>query len=92
VIFPRATDELFLLQRIRDEAHRFAITYQRQKRVSSIASALSEISGLGEKRVSALLKHFGSAKRLKLASADEIAQVAGIGPVLAEQIVNALVS
>lgn len=92
VIFPRATDELFLLQRIRDEAHRFAITYQRQKRASSIASALSEISGLGEKRVSALLKHFGSAKRLKLASADEIAQVAGIGPVLAEQIVKALVS
>ena len=92
VIFPRATDELFLLQRIRDEAHRFAITYQRQKRASSIASVLSEISGLGEKRVSALLKHFGSAKRLKLASADEIAQVAGIGPVLAEQIVNALVS
>jgi excinuclease ABC subunit C len=92
VIFPRATDELFLLQRIRDEAHRFAITYQRQKRVSSISSALSEISGLGEKRVSALLKHFGSAKRLKLASADEIAEVAGIGPVLAQQIVQALVS
>jgi excinuclease ABC subunit C len=92
VIFPRATDELFLLQRIRDEAHRFAITYQRKKRASSIASALSEIAGLGEKRVSALLKHFGSAKRLKLASADEIAQVAGIGPVLAQQIVNALVS
>lgn len=92
VIFPRATDELFLLQRIRDEAHRFAITYQRQKRSSSIASALSDIPGLGEKRVSALLKHFGSAKRLKLASAEEIAQVAGIGPVLAEQIVHALVS
>ena len=92
VIFPRATDELFLLQRIRDEAHRFAITYQRQKRASSIASSLSEISGLGEKRVSALLKHFGSAKRLKWASAEEIAEVAGIGPVLADQIVRALVS
>lgn len=92
VIFPRATDELFLLQRIRDEAHRFAITYQRQKRASSIASALSEIAGLGEKRVSALLKHFGSAKRLKMASAEEIAEVAGIGPVLAQQIVQALVS
>ncbi len=90
VIFPRATDELFLLQRIRDEAHRFAITYQRQKRSSSIASALGEISGLGEKRVSALLKHFGAAKRLKLASAAEISEVAGIGPVLAEQIVQAL--
>lgn len=92
IILPRATDELFLLQRIRDEAHRFAISYQRQKRSSSIASALGEIPGLGEKRVSALLKHFGSAKRLKLSSADEIAEVAGIGPVLANQIVEALVS
>jgi excinuclease ABC subunit C len=92
VILPRATDELFLLQRIRDEAHRFAITYQRQKRSSSIVSTLSEIPGLGEKRVSALLKRFGSAKRLKLASADEIAEVAGIGPILAHQIVESLVS
>ncbi|BDS49005.1 excinuclease ABC subunit UvrC [Rhodoluna sp. KAS3] len=90
VILPRATDELFLLQRIRDEAHRFAITYQRQKRKSSIATELSEVPGLGEKRVSALLKHFGSAKRLKLASADEISSVAGIGPVLAQEIVNRL--
>ena len=92
VILPRATDELFLLQRIRDEAHRFAITYQRQKRSSTISSALSEIPGLGEKRVNALLKHFGSAKRLKLATADEIAEVAGIGPVLAQQIQETLVS
>lgn len=92
VILPRATDELFLLQRIRDEAHRFAITYQRQKRSTSIASTLSEIPGLGEKRVSALLKRFGSAKRLKLASADEISEVAGIGPVLAQEIVQALFS
>lgn len=90
VILPRATDELFLLQRIRDEAHRFAITYQRQKRSSSIASTLGEIQGLGEKRVSALLKHFGSAKRLKIATADEISAVAGIGPILAEQIVHSL--
>ena len=90
IILPRATDELFLLQRIRDEAHRFAITYQRQKRSSSIASTLGEIQGLGEKRVNALLKHFGSAKRLKLANADEISSVAGIGPILAQQIVSAL--
>lgn len=90
IILPRATDELFLLQRIRDEAHRFAITYQRQKRSSSIASALGEIQGLGEKRVYALLKHFGSAKRLKLATADEISSVAGIGPILAQQIVHSL--
>ena len=90
VILPRATDELFLLQRIRDEAHRFAITYQRQKRSSSIASALGEIPGLGEKRVNALLKHFGSAKRLRIATADEISSVAGIGPILAQQIVQSL--
>jgi excinuclease ABC subunit C len=90
VILPRATDELFLLQRVRDEAHRFAITYQRQKRSSSIASTLSEIQGLGEKRVNALLKHFGSAKRLRIATADEISSVAGIGPILAQQIVHSL--
>lgn len=92
VILPRSTDELFLLQRIRDEAHRFAITYQRQKRSSSIVSTLGEIPGLGEKRVNALLKRFGSAKRLRLASADEIGEVAGIGPILAQQIVESLVS
>ncbi len=92
IILPRATDELFLLQRIRDEAHRFAITYQRQKRSSSIASALGEIQGLGEKRVNALLKHFGSAKRLKMATADEVSSVAGIGPILAQQVVEALSS
>ncbi|MSZ10279.1 MAG: excinuclease ABC subunit UvrC, partial [Actinobacteria bacterium] len=90
IIFPRATDELFLLQRIRDEAHRFAITYQRQKRSKSVASQLSSISGLGDKRVSALLRHFGSAKRLRAASAEEISEVAGIGPVLAQEILTAL--
>jgi len=90
IIFPRATDELFLLQRIRDEAHRFALAYQRQKRSKSVASQLNEIPGLGDKRVNALLKHFGSAKRLRAASADEIAEVAGIGPVLAQDILAAL--
>jgi excinuclease ABC subunit C len=86
VILPRATDELFLVQRLRDEAHRFAISYQRNKRKESVTSRLLEIPGLGEKRVSALLRHFGSAKRLGLASAEEIALVAGIGPILAQQI------
>jgi len=90
VILPRGADELFLVQRLRDEAHRFAISYQRKKRSGSIASQLSEISGLGEKRVAALLKHFGSAKRLRQASAEEISEVAGIGPVLAQQIVDAV--
>lgn len=90
VILPRTSDELFLLQRIRDEAHRFAITYQKQTRKASIASELEDIQGLGEKRVKALLKHFGSAKRLRLASADEISDVAGIGPILAIQILGKL--
>jgi excinuclease ABC subunit C len=86
VILPRTSDELFLLQRIRDEAHRFAITFQKQKRKASIASELEEIEGLGEKRVKALLKHFGSAKRLRAATSAEISDVAGIGPMLAQQI------
>jgi excinuclease ABC subunit C len=92
IILPRATDEMFLLQRLRDEAHRFAISYQRQKRSSAISSQLSEIEGLGDKRVKALLKHFGSAKRLRQANADEIASVVGIGPILAQQIVEQLSS
>ena len=90
VILPRGADELFLVQRLRDEAHRFAISYQRKKRSGSIASQLSEINGLGEKRVTALLKRFGSAKRLKQATLDEISEVAGIGPILAQQILDAI--
>ena len=90
VILPRGADELFLVQRLRDEAHRFAISYQRKKRSGSISSQLSEINGLGEKRVTALLKRFGSAKRLKQATLDEISEVAGIGPILAQQIRDAI--
>ena len=90
VILPRATDELFLLQRIRDEAHRFAVTFQRKKRSSAISSELAEIVGLGDKRVAALLKHFGSAKRLRVATVEEIAEVASIGPALAKEITTAL--
>ncbi len=90
VILPRGADELFLVQRLRDEAHRFAISHQRKKRSGSIASQLSEIPGLGEKRVNALLKRFGSPKRLKVATAEEIGDVAGIGPILAQQIVEAI--
>lgn len=90
VILPRGADELFLVQRLRDEAHRFAITYQRKKRSGSIASQLESIAGLGEKRVTALLKRFGSAKRLKQATVEEISEVAGIGPILAQQIVEAI--
>jgi excinuclease ABC subunit C len=90
VVLPRSSDELFLIQRIRDEAHRFAITYQKLKRKASIASELETIEGLGDKRVKALLKHFGSAKRLRVASVDEISDVTGIGPNLASMIHSAL--
>jgi excinuclease ABC subunit C len=90
VILPRATDELFLMQRIRDEAHRFAITYQKVKRSKNINSLLAEIPGLGDKRIAALLRNFGSVKRLKVATVEEIAEVAGIGPALALEITNRL--
>jgi excinuclease ABC subunit C len=90
VILPRGSEELFLLQRIRDESHRFALTASRKKRSSTISSALMEIPGLGEKRVTALLRRFGSAKRLKLASLEEISDVAGIGSALAEEILRQL--
>lgn len=90
VILPRGSEALFLLQRIRDEAHRFAITAQRTQRKSSIATELGSIEGLGEKRVSALLRRFGSAKRLRVASVEEIAEVAGIGPILAASIAQRL--
>ena len=86
VILPRGSEELFLLQRIRDESHRFALTASRKKRSNTISSSLLEIPGLGEKRVTALLRRFGSAKRLKLASVEEISDVAGIGEGMAQQI------
>lgn len=86
VILPRNSDELFLLQRIRDEAHRFAIEAQRKKRSRNIQSQLLEINGLGEKRARQLLRRFGSAKRLREATVDEIGDVSGIGKELASQI------
>lgn len=90
VILPRASEELFLLQRLRDESHRFALTASRKKRSSAISSSLLDIPGLGEKRVMALLKRFGSAKRLQIASLAEIADVAGIGTILATEILKRL--
>jgi excinuclease ABC subunit C len=86
VILPRNSDALFLIQRLRDEAHRFAISYQRQKRRNDIQSVLEEIPGLGPSRVKELLKHFGSVARLKAADTDAIAEVKGIGPALAATI------
>jgi excinuclease ABC subunit C len=91
VILPRSSEGLFLLQRIRDEAHRFAIAHQRQRgRKSLIESTLDEIPGLGEVRKRSLLKHFGSLKKLKAASLAEISEVAGIGPSLAQTITEHL--
>ncbi|MDQ1560690.1 MAG: excinuclease subunit [Actinomycetota bacterium] len=90
VILPRNSDALFLIQRIRDEAHRFAITYQRQRRSSDITSSLSEIPGLGPARVKQILKHFGSVTRLRSADAEAIAEVKGVGAVLAKQIYERL--
>ncbi|GAA1771633.1 excinuclease ABC subunit UvrC [Streptomonospora arabica] len=80
VILPRTGEGLYMLQRVRDEAHRFAITYHRQKRAKALTgSALDEVPGLGPARRSALLKHFGSVKKLAAATEEEIARVPGIG-------------
>ena len=90
VILPRNSDALFMIQRIRDEAHRFAISYQRAKRKSDIQSVLSDIPGLGPARVKQLLTHFGSVARLKSADVDAIATVKGIGPALAADVFERL--
>lgn len=86
VILPRNSDALFLFQRIRDEAHRFAITHQRASRKRDISSILGEVPGLGPARVKVLLKHFGSVAQLKKASPEAIAEVHGVGPALAQAI------
>ena len=84
VVLPRTSEGLYLLQRLRDEAHRFAITFHRQRRSKAMTtSQLDGIPGLGEKRRKALLKQFGSVKRIRAASVDELAAVPGIGPALA---------
>ncbi len=91
VILPRTSEGLYLLQRVRDEAHRFAITFHRQRRSKSMTdSVLDAIPGLGPARRKALLAHFGSLKKLRAATPDEISQVKGIGPALAETIAEAL--
>ncbi|MHA7189609.1 excinuclease ABC subunit UvrC [Arthrobacter sp. MDT2-16] len=91
VILPRASEGLFMLQRIRDEAHRFAITFHRQKRGKSMtASALDDVAGLGPAKRKALLKHFGSVKRIRAASVEELVEVPGVGPALAETIRTSL--
>lgn len=93
VVLPRSSEGLYLLQRIRDEAHRFAITYQRAKRAKRIRSSpLDAVGGLGDTRKQALIKHFGSVKRLRQATIDEICAVPGIGRRTAEAVAVALAS
>jgi excinuclease ABC subunit C len=91
VVLPRTSEALYLLQRVRDEAHRFAIAYHRQRRSKRMtASTLDSIPGLGEVRRKALLRHFGSLKRLAGASVEEIAEVPGVGRRTATAILDAL--
>ncbi|GAA3623898.1 excinuclease ABC subunit UvrC [Microbacterium awajiense] len=86
VILPRTSEALYLLQRLRDEAHRFAISHQRRRRRRDIRSVLAEVPGLGEARIKGLLRHFGSVAALRGATTDEIAELPGIGPKLAAAI------
>ncbi|WP_217207607.1 excinuclease ABC subunit UvrC [Streptomyces sp. AC550_RSS872] len=91
VVLPRTSEGLYLLQRVRDEAHRFAITYQRTKRAKRFRSSpLDDVPGLGETRKQALIKHFGSVKKLRSATIDQICEVPGIGRKTAETIAAAL--
>lgn len=91
VVLPRTSEGLFLLQRLRDEAHRFAITYHRQKRSKAMtASALDGIPGLGAARRTALLKRFRTVSAVRAASVEELQEVDGIGPALAASIHAAL--
>ncbi len=91
VVLPRTSEGLYLLQRVRDEAHRFAITYQRTKRSKRFRSSpLDDVPGLGETRKQALIKHFGSVKKLRSATIDQICEVPGIGRKTAENVAVAL--
>ncbi|MFD5228247.1 excinuclease ABC subunit UvrC [Streptomyces qaidamensis] len=91
VVLPRTSEGLYLLQRVRDEAHRFAISYQRTKRSKRFRSSpLDDVPGLGDTRKQALLKHFGSLKKLRSATIDQICEVPGIGRKTAETIAVAL--
>jgi excinuclease ABC subunit C len=91
VIFPKNSDALRILVQLRDEAHRFAITYHRKLRDERImTSELDAVHGLGDKRKMALLKHFGSVDAIRVANADEVAAVKGLNKKLATQLLEAL--
>ncbi len=91
VVLPRTSEGLYLLQRVRDEAHRFAITYHRQRRGrAATRSTLEDVPGLGPARQAALRRHFGSISRARQASLDELAEVPGVGPTMAGRIAAVL--
>ena len=91
VLLPRDSQALYLVQRVRDEAHRFAITFHRQRRSkTTFQSRLDDIPGVGPKRKKALLRAFGSVKAIKDAPIEELAKVDGISSTLAEQIKAAI--
>jgi excinuclease ABC subunit C len=91
VIMPRTSEGLYLLQRVRDEAHRFAITYHRKKRSAALTtSELDTVPGLGPARRATLLRHFGSVRRISGATVAEIAGLPGIGPRIAAAVLDAL--
>jgi excinuclease ABC subunit C len=87
VVLPRDAQSLFLVQRVRDEAHRFAVNFHRQRRAkSTLKSSLDEVPGVGPKRRKQLIRHFGSLRAVKEASVEELASVDGISSTLATQI------
>lgn len=90
VILPRTSEALYLIQRLRDEAHRFAISFQRQRRKRDMGTELTSIPGLGKARAASILRHFGSVAALRQATVDEVAEVPGVSLSLAERIVSVL--
>jgi excinuclease ABC subunit C len=93
VLLPTTSQALYLVQRIRDEAHRFAITYHRDlRRKASVRSKFDDLPGVGPRRRGALLRVFGSIKRVREAPVEQVAAVPGIGPALAARIKAALES
>jgi excinuclease ABC subunit C len=93
VILPRSSEGLYLLQRIRDEAHRFAIAHHRSRRSKTmVESLLDDVPGLGEVRRKTLIRHFGSLRKLRAATIEQIAEVPGIGTRTATAIAEAVAS
>jgi excinuclease ABC subunit C len=91
IVLDRTSQALYLVQRIRDEAHRFAITYHRDvRKKSGLRSALDDVPGVGPKRKKALLRKFGSLKAVKEASVEEIAATPGFTKTVAEKVLEAL--